>query len=73
MAVGMAKGFADQLKTVGNALGDVAYYRPELLGLAGAPLKSHAHERGADAKVARCCRTQHRSALVSMDRPRRPQ
>lgn len=50
MAVGMAKGFAGQLKSVGEGLGTVAYYRPELLGLAGLP--SHAKEQGADAKVA---------------------
>jgi len=52
MAVGMAKGFVGQLKSVGEGLGTVAYYRPELLGLAGAALPSHAHEQGADAKVA---------------------
>ena len=52
MAVGMVKGFAHQLKTVGNALGDVAYYRPEFLGLGGLLLTGHAHEPGADAKVA---------------------
>lgn len=52
MAVGMAKGFVGQLKNVGEGLGTVAYYRPELLGLAGAALPSHAKEQGADAKVA---------------------
>lgn len=51
MAVGMAKGFHQQVKNVGNALGDVAYYRPEFVGMGGI-LKSHAHEQGADAKVA---------------------
>ncbi|MFI5540662.1 SpvB/TcaC N-terminal domain-containing protein [Nocardia sp. NPDC051900] len=51
MAVGIVKGFHGQLKTVGNALGDVAYYRPEFVGLGGM-LKSHAHEQGANAKVA---------------------
>jgi RHS repeat-associated protein len=51
MAVGMAKGFAHQLKNVGEGLGTVAYYRPELVGLGGV-LPSHAKEQGADAKVA---------------------
>lgn len=40
MAVGMAKGFHQQVKTVGNALGDVAYY------------STHSKEQGANAKVA---------------------
>jgi RHS repeat-associated protein len=52
MAVGMAKGFTHQLKNVGEGLGTVAYYRPELLGLAGVMLPSHAKEQGANAKVA---------------------
>jgi hypothetical protein len=51
MAVGMAKGFAHQLKNVGEGLGNVAYYRPEFAGLGGI-LPSHAKEQGADAKVA---------------------
>ncbi|WP_313674468.1 SpvB/TcaC N-terminal domain-containing protein [Mycolicibacterium sp.] len=51
MAVGMVKGFGGMVKNVGNAIGDVAYYRPEFVGLGGV-LKSHAHEQGADAKVA---------------------
>ncbi len=51
MAVGMAKGFAHQLKNVGEGLGTVAYYRPEFVGLGGM-LPSHAKEQGADAKVA---------------------
>jgi hypothetical protein len=50
--VGMAKGFAGQVKNVGEGLGTVAYYRPELLGAAGMALPSHSKEAGADAKVA---------------------
>lgn len=49
MAVGMAKGFAGQVKNVGEGLGTVAYYHPELLGL---PLPSHANEPGAGPKTA---------------------
>ncbi len=52
MAVGMVKGFAGQVKNVGEGLGTVAYYRPELLGAAGMALPSHSKEAGADAKVA---------------------
>jgi hypothetical protein len=52
MAAGAAVGFAHLLKNVGQGLGTVAYYRPELLGVVGTVLPSHSKEVGADAKVA---------------------
>ncbi|MDN3514332.1 MAG: hypothetical protein NG747_08030 [Candidatus Brocadia sp.] len=49
---GAVVGFGQMVKRVGEAGGTVAYYHPELLGVAGLALPSHSNEAGADEKTA---------------------